>query len=126
MRIKLLIAMLSLATAVDFVALVPAALAQPATPAAAEKPAAARKPSTAPAEEAAPKGVSIAEKAQKCLKIEDKPDDRLHCYDDAVKPQPTPNPPAAKGIRDCRRIPDVDQRLSCFDGFAVQIPKFTH
>ena len=126
MRIKLLIAMLSLATAVDFVALVPAALAQPTTSAAAEKPAAPKKPSAAPAEEVASKTVSIAEKAQKCLKIEDKPDDRLHCYDDAVKPQPSPNPPPAKGIRDCRHIADVDQRLSCFDGFAVQIPKFTH
>jgi hypothetical protein len=126
MRTKLLIALLSLATAVDFAALVPAASAQPTTSAADEKPAAPRKPSAAPAEEVAPKGVSIAEKAQKCLKIEDKPDDRLHCYDDAVKPQPAPNPPPAKGIRDCRRIPDVDQRLSCFDGFAVQIPKFTH
>jgi hypothetical protein len=126
MRIKLLIAVLSLAAAVDFVALVPAALAQPTAPAAAEKPAAPMKPNAAPVEEVASKNVSIAEKAQKCLKIEDKPDDRLHCYDDAVRPQPNPNPPPVKGIRDCRRIVDVDQRLSCFDGFAVQIPKFTH
>jgi hypothetical protein len=126
MRIKLLIAVLSLATAVDLVASVPAALAQPTTPAAAEKPAARVKPSAAPADEVASKTVSVAEKAQKCLKIEDKPDERLHCYDDAVRPQPNPNPPPVKGIRDCRHIVDVDQRLGCFDGFAVQIPKFTH
>jgi hypothetical protein len=126
MRIKLLIAVLSLAAAVDFVALVPAALAQPTTPAAAEKLAAPVKPSAAPSEEVASKNISIAEKAQKCLKIEDKTDDRLHCYDDAVRPQPNPNPPPVKGIRDCRHIVNVDQRLSCFDGFAVQIPKFTH
>ena len=126
MRIKLLIAVLSLAAAADFVALVPAALAQPTTPAAAEKLAAPVKPGAAPSEEVASKNVSIAEKAQKCLKIEDKSDDRLHCYDDAVKPQPNPNPPPVKGIRDCRHIVDVDQRLGCFDGFAVQIPKFTH
>jgi flagellar motility protein MotE (MotC chaperone) len=124
MRIKLLIAVLSLAAAFDLVALVPAALAQ-TTPAAAEKLAPVR-PGATPAEEVASKNVSIAEKAQKCLKIEDKPDDRLHCYDDAVRPQPNPNPPPVKGIRDCRHIVDVDQRLSCFDGFAVQIPKFTH
>jgi hypothetical protein len=126
MRIKLLIAVLWLAAAFDSVALVPAALAQTATPAAAEKLAEPKRPRAAPAEEVASKSVSIAEKAQGCLKIEDKPDDRLHCYDDAVKPQPNPNPPPAKGIRDCRRIADVDQRLACFDGFAVQIPKFTH
>jgi hypothetical protein len=126
MRNKLLIAVLSLAAAFDFAALVPAALAQTTTPAAAEKLAAPMKPKAAPAEEVAPKGVSIAEKAQGCLKIEDKTDDRLHCYDAAVRPQPNPNPPPVKGIRDCRHIVDVDQRLGCFDGFAVQIPKFTH
>ena len=125
MRIKLLIAVLSLA-AFDFVALVPAALAQTTTPAAAEKLAAPMKPRAAPAEEVASKNVSVAEKAQRCLKIEDKTDDRLHCYDDAVRPQPNPNPTPVKGIRDCRHIVDVNQRLSCFDGFAVQIPKFTH
>jgi hypothetical protein len=125
MRIKLLIAVLSLA-AFDFVALVPAALAQTTTLAAAEKPAAPMKPRAAPAEEVASKNVSVAEKAQRCLKIEDKTDDRLHCYDDAVRPQPNPNPTPVKGIRDCRHIVDVNQRLSCFDGFAVQIPKFTH
>ena len=124
MRIKLLIAVLSLATTFALAALAPAALAQ-TTPAAAEKLAPVR-PGATPAEEVASKNVSIAEKAQKCLKIEDKPDDRLHCYDDAVRPQPNPNPPPVKGIRDCRHIVDVDQRLSCFDGFAVQIPKFTH
>ena len=126
MRIKLLIAVLSLAAAFDLVALVPAALAQTTTPAAAEKLAVPVRPGATPAEEVASKNVSIAEKAQKCLKIEDKPDDRLHCYDAAVRPQPNPNPPPVKGIRDCRHIVDVDQRLSCFDGFAVQIPKFTH
>jgi hypothetical protein len=125
MRIKLLIAVLSLA-AFDFVVLVPAALAQTTTPAAAEKLAAPMKPRAAPAEEVASKNVSVAEKAQRCLKIEDKTDDRLHCYDDAVRPQPNPNPTPVKGIRDCRHIVDVNQRLSCFDGFAVQIPKFTH
>jgi hypothetical protein len=101
-------------------------LAQTTTPAAAETLATPMKPRAAPAEEVASKGVSIAEKAQTCLKIEDKTDDRLHCYDDAVRPQPNPNPPPVKGIRDCRHIVDVDQRLGCFDGFAVQIPKFTH
>ena len=125
MRIKLLIAVLSLA-AFALVALVPAVFAQTTPPAAAEKPAAPMKPRAAPAEEVASRNVSIAEKAQKCLKFLDEPGDRLHCYDAAVKPQPNPNPPPVKGIRDCRHIVDVDQRLSCFDGFAVQIPKFTH
>jgi hypothetical protein len=123
---KLLIAVLSLAAAFAPVALVGAALAETTPPAAAEKPAAPMKPGAASAEEVASKNVSIAEKAQKCLKIEDPTDDRLHCYDAAVKPQPNPNPPPVKGIRDCRHIVDANGRLSCFDGFAVQIPKFTH
>ena len=126
MRIKLLIAVLSLVAAFALVALVPAALAQTPPPAAAEKPAAAVKPKAAPAEEVAPKGVSIAEKAQKCLKIVDDPQARLDCYDAAVKPEIKRNPPPVKGIRDCRHIADVNDRLGCFDGFAEQIPKFTH
>ena len=123
MSIKSLVAVLSLAATFALVALVPAALAQTPPPDAAEKPVAPKKPKAAPAEEA-PKGISVAEKAQKCMKIGD--EDRLNCYDAAVKPQPTPKAPPAKGIRDCRYLVDVDERLNCFDGFAVQIPKFTH
>jgi len=123
MSIKSLVAVLSLAATFALVALVPAALAQTPPPDAAEKPVAPKKPKAAPAEEA-PKGISVAEKAQKCMKIGD--EDRLNCYDAAVKPQPNPKAPPAKGIRDCRYLVDVDERLNCFDGFAVQIPKFTH
>jgi flagellar motility protein MotE (MotC chaperone) len=126
MSIKLLITVLSLAAAFALVALVPAALAQTTPPAAAEKPAAPMKPRAAPAEEVASRNVSIAEKAQKCLKFLDEPNDRLHCYDAAVTPQLNPNPPPVKGIRDCRHIVDINERLKCFDGFALQIPKFTH
>jgi hypothetical protein len=123
---KLLIAALSLAAAFAPLALVPAALAQATPPTAAGKLAAPMKPSAAPAVEVASKNVSVAEKAQKCLEIEDDINGRLNCYDAAVKPQPNPNPPPVKGIRDCRHIVDTNERLSCFDGFAVQIPKFTH
>ena len=125
MRIKLLITVLALVAAFGPVALVPAALAQTPPPAAAEKPAAPIKPRAAPAEEA-PKGVSIAEKAQKCLKILEDPQARLNCYDAAVRPEPNRNPPPVKGIRDCRHLVDINDRLGCFDGFAEQIPKFTH
>jgi hypothetical protein len=38
---------------------------------------------------------------------------------------PTRTPPV-NGIRDCRYIVDINDRLGCFDGFAQQIPKFTH
>ena len=124
MRTKLPITVLSLVAAFALVALVPAALAQ--TPPPAEKPAAPMKPRAAPAEEVAPKGVSIAEKAQKCLKILNDPQARLDCYDAAVRPEPNRNPPPVKGIRDCRRMVDINDRLGCFDGFAEQIPKFTH
>jgi hypothetical protein len=122
---KLLIAVLLLAAAFTSEALVSAALAQTATPAAAEKPAAPVKPSATTTEKVASRVVSIAEKAQKCLEIEDT-NGRLNCYDAAVKPQPSRNPPAVKGIRDCRLIVDANERLNCFDGFAAQIPKFTH
>jgi hypothetical protein len=125
MSIRLLITVLSLAAAFAFVALVPAALAQTTPPAAAE-PAALMKPRAAPAEEVASRNVSVAEKAQKCLKLLDDPNGRLHCYDAAVTPQPNPNPPPVNGIRDCRHIVDINERLKCFDGFALQIPKFTH
>ena len=126
MRIKLRIAVLSLAATFALGALVPAALAQTTPPAAAEKPAAPMKRRAAPAEEGAPQGVSIAEKAQKCLKILDDPQRRLDCYDAAVRPHPYPKAPPAYGIRDCRFIVDINDRLGCFDGFAQQIPKFTH
>jgi hypothetical protein len=126
MRIKLLITVLSLVAAFGLAALLPAALAQTPPPAAAEKPAAPMKPRAAPAEEVASKGVSIAEKAQKCLKIVDDPQARLNCYDAAVRPELNRNPPPVKGIRDCRHIVDINDRLGCFDGFAEQIPKFTH
>jgi hypothetical protein len=126
MSIKLRIAVLSLTTTFALGALAPAALAQTTPPAAAEKPAAPMKRRAAPAEEGAPQGVSIAEKAQKCLKILDDPQRRLDCYDAAVRPQPNPKAPPANGIRDCRFIVDINDRLGCFDGFAEQIPKFTH
>src|ERR1700726_3908321 len=119
MGIKLLMTVLSLAAAFALVALVPAALAQTTPPAAAEKPAAPMKPRAAPAEEVASRNVSVAEKAQKCLKFLDEPNDRLHCYDAAVTPQLNPNPPPVKGIRDCRHIVDINERLKCFDGFAL-------
>jgi hypothetical protein len=126
MSIKLPISVLSLAAAFALVALVPAALAQTTPPSAAEKPAAPIKPRAAPTEEVASRTVSIAEKAQKCLKFLDEPGDRLQCYDAAVTPQLNPNPPPVKGIRDCRHIVDINERLKCFDNFALQIPKFTH
>ena len=126
MRLKPLIVVVSTAAPLALAAWVPAALAQTTPPTAAEKPAAPMKPRAAPAEEVASKNVSVAEKAQKCLKIEDETMDRLNCYDAAVKPQPNPNPPPIKGIRDCRFIVDINERLGCFNGFAVQIPKFTH
>jgi hypothetical protein len=121
MMIKLLITVLSLVAAFAL-----AASAQTPPPAASEKPAAPVKPRAAPAEEVASKGVSIAEKAQKCLKILDDPQARLDCYDAAVRPELNRNPPPVKGIRDCRHIVDINDRLGCFDGFAGQIPKFTH
>ena len=97
MRIKLLIAVLSLATTFALATLAPAALAQTTPPATAEKPAASMKPRAALAEKVTSKNVSIAEKAQKCLKIVDKADGRLDCYDAVIPPKPKPKPRASDG-----------------------------
>jgi hypothetical protein len=78
------------------------------------------------AEEVASKNVSVAEKAQKCLKIEDETVDRVRLLRRRRQAATHPNPPPVKGILDCRRIVDINERLGCFNGFAVQIPKFTH
>jgi hypothetical protein len=84
------------------------------------------KASAKPMQETAPKGKSVAEKAQNCLKIDDATIARLECYDAAVPPKFMPKPPAVKGILDCRHLKEQDERLTCFNGFAEQIPKFTH
>jgi hypothetical protein len=124
MRIMLALTMvLSAAAAFAPQGVVGPASAQSAPPAAVEKPAAQAKPKTAPE---APKYRSVAEKAQGCLDIDDGTKGRLDCYDAAVPPKPTPKPVAAKGILDCRHLKEEDERLACFNGFAEQIPKFTH
>ena len=68
---------------------------------------------------------SIAEKLQDCLTLDDGTKDRLDCYDAVIPPKPKPKPPAAKGVMDCRFIQEQDERLTCFNGFAESIPKFS-
>jgi hypothetical protein len=68
---------------------------------------------------------SIAEKLQDCLTLDDGTKDRLDCYDVIIPPKPKPNPPAAKGVMDCRFVQEQDERLACFNGFAESIPKFS-
>jgi hypothetical protein len=79
-----------------------------------------------PPQETASKTKSVAEKAQGCLLIDDATIARLNCYDAAVPPKLMPKPPTVKGILDCRHLKEQDERLACFNGFAEQIPKFTH
>jgi hypothetical protein len=69
---------------------------------------------------------SVAEKVQACLEIDDGTKGRLDCYDAAVPPKPSAKPVKAKGVLDCRFLKEEDERLACFNGFADQIPKFTH
>ena len=68
---------------------------------------------------------SIAEKLQDCLTLDDGTKDRLDCYDAVIPPKPKPKPPAAKSVMDCRFIQEQDERLTCFNGFAESIPKFS-
>jgi hypothetical protein len=75
---------------------------------------------------AASKSQSVAEKLQACLDIDDGTKGRLDCYDAIVAPKPKPQPPAAKGVMDCRFVKEQDERLACFNGFAESIPKLPH
>jgi hypothetical protein len=111
-RVLLVLAALSMATG---------ALAQTAPPADADKPPAAAKPRAAVSS-----SKSIAERLQGCLKVDDGTKYRLDCYDAVIAPKPKPKPAAAKGVMDCRFIKEEDERLTCFNGFTEQIPKFTH
>jgi hypothetical protein len=76
---------------------------------------------------AAPKGKpqSMAEKLQACLEIEDGTKGRLDCYDAIISPKPKPKAPVAKAVTDCRFTKEEDERLTCFNGFAEKIPKFS-
>jgi hypothetical protein len=73
---------------------------------------------------AKPKHLSIAEKLQACLEIDDGTKGRLDCYDAIFPPKPNPKAPAAKAVADCRFAKEEDERLTCFNGFAEKIPKF--
>jgi hypothetical protein len=95
-----------------------AAMAQDKPPPAAQ--AKQAKPKAAPA-----KPQSIAAKLQACLEIDDGTKERLSCYDAVFPPTPKPKAPAAKGVMDCRFIKEEDERLTCFNGFAEKIPKFS-
>jgi hypothetical protein len=97
-----------------------AAMAQDKPPPAAAKQAKQAKPKAAPA-----KPLSIAEKLQACLDIDDGTKERLSCYDAIFPPKSNPKAPAAKGVMDCRFTKEEDERLTCFNGFAEKIPKFS-
>ena len=75
----------------------------------------------------APKGPpkSLAEKLLACLEIDDGTKDRLDCYDAAIPPKPNPKAAHANGVMDCRHVKEEDERLTCFNGFAEKIPKFS-
>jgi hypothetical protein len=91
------------------------------TPArAGDKPAAQMKPKATIS-----KSKSVAEKVQACLEIDDGTKGRLNCYDAAVPPKPSARPAKPKGVLDCRFLKEEDERLTCFNGFTEQIPKFS-
>jgi hypothetical protein len=101
----------------------PAGSAPAAVPAASNPPAAGAK--AAAKSHVAGKPKSIAEKLRACLDIEDGTKGRLDCYDAAIPPKPKPKPGVAKGVLDCRFIKEEDERLTCINGFAESIPKFS-
>jgi hypothetical protein len=87
-------------------------------------------PAKQPAHHAKSKGPvapakSLAEKLLACLDIDDQTKDRLDCYDAAVPPKPKAKASPANGVMDCRFVKEEDERLTCFNGFAEKIPKFS-
>jgi hypothetical protein len=74
-----------------------------------------------PAKPAQPQAMAV--RLQACLEIEDGSKGRLDCYDAVVAPQPKPNAPTAKAVKDCRFTKEEDERLACFNGFVERIPK---
>ncbi len=68
---------------------------------------------------------SLAEKLLACLEIDDGTKDRLDCYDAVLPPNPKPKSAPANGVMDCRYVKEEDERLTCFNGFAEKIPKFS-
>jgi hypothetical protein len=96
-----------------------AALAQGSPPTVGGKPLVQVKPRGA-----TPKHLSIAERLQACLEIDDGTKGRLDCYDAVFPAKAKPKAPAAKAVADCRFTKEEDERLTCYNGFAEQIPKF--
>lgn len=81
-----------------------------------KKPAAGKK-------EAPAKPLSIAQRLQACLDIDDGTKERLNCYDAVYSPQPKPKAAAAKAAIECRFQKEEDERLSCYNKFAEKIPQ---
>jgi hypothetical protein len=103
-----------------------AALAQGTPPMVGDKPLKQVKPkSEVSTKGGAPKSKSVATGLLGCLDIDDGTKGRLDCYDTVVSPKPKPKPPAVKGVLDCRYLKEEDERLTCFNGFAEKIPKFS-
>ena len=112
MRILLVLGAMLVATA---------ALAQGAPAPSSDKPPAQVKPKAAVSS-----SKSIAERLQACLKVDDGTKARLDCFDAVLSPQPKAKPATPKKVMDCRFLKEEDERLTCFNGFTEQIPKFTH
>ena len=98
------------------------ALAQGSPPTVGGKPLVQVKPPNAAPKR---KPQSMAEKLQACLEIDDGTKGRLDCYDAIISPKPKPKAPVAKAVTDCRFTKEEDERLTCFNGFAERIPKFS-
>ena len=83
-----------------------------------------KKPTAAKSKLAAKPQFSAAA-LQACLDIEDGTKERLDCYDAVIAPEAAPKPklPKAKSVADCRFVKEQDERLTCFNGFVVKLPK---
>jgi hypothetical protein len=60
-----------------------------------------------------------AAKMKDCLLIEDMTKERLDCFDAIIPPEPRPSPKKAKVVAECRFFKEEDERLKCYDGFAM-------
>jgi hypothetical protein len=63
---------------------------------------------------------TVIDKLRGCLTIEDASKERLDCYDGVMPPDPKSKPPTAKVVADCKFLKEEDERLGCFNRFAVK------
>ena len=59
-----------------------------------------------------------------CLRLPDGSRTRLDCFDAVIAPL-SKTKPSSRDAADCRYYTEQDQRLACFNDFAMSIPRYS-